>query len=114
MVQQTTITTPGSAPPTATLAQAVDVVGTTDAVFRLNPGRYRLQQAATVSGYNPGIVKGITATRGLIQSAVGGLVATADIAPRAITWSVVQTTASGTLLGRSSAGAGDVEQITVG
>jgi hypothetical protein len=69
-----------------------------------------LRSSATTQG----VVKSLAAVRGLIQSATGGTVDTYDISPRAVNWDRVQSIASGFLLGRSSAGAGDVESLAVG
>lgn len=60
------------------------------------------------------VVKSITVKGGLVTAGSGGTVDTADITADAVTFAVMQNVTAPVLLGRSTAGAGDIETITVG
>lgn len=61
-----------------------------------------------------GVVKSITVSNGRVTAASGGTVDTADVSADAITFAKMQNISTSRLLGRGTAGSGDVEELTLG
>jgi hypothetical protein len=95
---------------------SIDNDSVTDAMFRESAGFSIIGKATTGTGNPTDIVAGTDTVLG--RSGSGNLgfaqVASGQIASDAVTYAKIQNVTSGRLLGRSSAGSGDTEELAVG